>query len=323
MSILAIGEVVIDWLSENPGESLYTASTFQRSLGGNATNFAIGVSRLGHKVKLIGKIGNDFHGQYLSNILKAENIDTNYLFIDNNYPTAQCYITIDKSGEPAYHNWPKPHAADRLAVSDIEDHLFSNIDIMHATGISLMRDPRKAAIEKAIDLCLAKNIVVSFDACFPTHAEELAKQSVENILYKAHILKFNYHELLFWSQGSKTDSIAQLTSSLFAKYKPIAIIITLSSEGSYVMNSQNAIMCKPYSIESNYPVGAGDAFMAGLMHGLKNTLPEISTNSLMQLDIKYWQKACLTGNITGALVTRDKSAYTSFPSLNELTHLIN
>src|SRR3990167_2314727 len=106
MNVVSIGEILVDWLSLTPGASLLDATKFCRSLGGNATNVAIGLQRLETPVKLIGKIGTDFHAEYLKLMLHNEGMSLDWIIEDDQHPTAQCFMTTSADGEHTYRNWP-------------------------------------------------------------------------------------------------------------------------------------------------------------------------------------------------------------------------
>lgn len=68
--------------------------------GGKGANQVVAVSRLGkEKPVFIAKIGNDLLGKNAMEVLRAENINTGYVFIDPEIPTGVALITVDKQGE--------------------------------------------------------------------------------------------------------------------------------------------------------------------------------------------------------------------------------
>ena len=315
MSIVTIGEVVVDWLA-TPGETLLSAHEFYRDLGGNASNTAIGLSRLGNHVYLIGKIGADFHGQFLRRVLEAEKIDLKYLIIDSRYPTAQCYVITNNNGDHQYSNWPRPHAADMLEKEEVSEEALRQSTFLHATGISLMKEPRRTAVREAFSLAEKHGTIINFDGSFPTGAGMEAKEHVEDLLGRAHLLKLNKHEARFWSGAEADDNIEDVCSTLFNKYKPVALMLTMSAAGSLIMTAGGLIHCPPISVEAVSEVGAGDAYVAGILHAL-NAAQVKNLNDLRDLSATVWKEAGRAGNICGALVTRSVSAYNSLPLVDE------
>lgn len=316
MAIVTIGEVVVDWLSKEPGQTLLTAHEFYRDLGGNATNTAVGLSRLGNHVLLVGKVGADFHGQFLTRILKEEKIDCSYLIVDSRYPSAQCYVITTEGGDHLYSNWPRPHAADMLEPEEINKAMFDNARFIHATGISMMKEPRRTSVKRAIDLAAQAGVIISFDGSFPTGAGEEARTHVEGLLRKAHLLKLNKQEALFWSNADADSDPKDLGKTLFERYRPKALLLTNSKDGSLVVTDKYVVPCPAISVDTVSEVGAGDAYVAGTLHWLHG-LGLASPDQLDALSEDDWLRVGMAGNICGALVTRAISAYASLPTLQE------
>jgi len=316
MAIVTIGEVVADWLSKEPGQTLLTAHEFYRDLGGNATNTAVGLSRLGNHVLLVGKVGADFHGQFLTRILKEEKVDLSYLIVDSRYPSAQCYVITTESGDHLYSNWPRPHAADMLEPEEISKGMFENAKFIHATGISMMKEPRRTSVKRAIDLASEAGVIISFDGSFPTGAGDGARIHVEGLLRKSHLLKLNLQEALFWSEADPQIDPKELGKMLYERYRPKALLLTNSRHGSLVVTDKFVVPCPAICVETVSEVGAGDAYVAGALHWLHNLGLE-RPDQLDSLSEDDWLRAGMAGNICGAMVTRSVSAYASLPTLQE------
>src|SRR5262249_28452964 len=159
--------------------------------GGNACNVAIGLARLGSKVRLLGKLGRDVDGRYLSQVLAGEGVDISKGIIDSAVHTAQCYCLTGLDGEHKFYKWPIPHAAQMLSPEEIVESQLDGAEILHATGISLTLDPRRLAVQKAVELACARNMIVCFDASFPTGEDDEARRSMDRVMSAAHILKMN------------------------------------------------------------------------------------------------------------------------------------
>src|SRR5262249_43330801 len=207
-------EVVVDWLAAEPVENLDEARNFCRSLGGNASNVAIGLCRLGTGAKLIGKVGRDLHGHYLTEILRREGVDIRHLLVDSLHPTAQCYGFTDAGGHHTFYNWPQPHAADMLCLEELSYETLIGAEAVHATGISLIVDPRRSTVLRTLATAADNGLVVSFDACFPSGKDAHAKRPVEEAMAMATIVKVNKRELVLWSAVRTDSSIEQMAEAL-------------------------------------------------------------------------------------------------------------
>ncbi len=317
------------------------ATNFHRSLGGNATNVSVAVSRLGSPARLVAKIGTDLHADLVRSKLIAEKVDLDFLFIDTRYPTAQCYGIRDVHDEAIYYNWPKPNAAIMLCEDDITYDAFNQAASVHATGISLTVEPRKTAVLRALEMAKAQSVLVSFDASFPTDSHE-SIDDARKAMMLADIIKINLSELLFWTgleKDSKADYLSRLEQANFAlsdpivadlrlaidafmkEHQPTALLITFGPHGSAVVTDQTALYSPPFSVESVSSIGAGDAYIAAILHGLSER--QVFAKSLSSLPSKDWLEIATFANAVGALATRHISAVGSLPNKQEVHQLLD
>lgn len=316
MPVVAVGELVVDWLSTKPGQNLFQAQDFHRALGGNSSNVGVGLNRLGTPVRIIAKIGDDFHGEYLRQTLRAQGIDLDYVISDPQHGTAQCYMTTTSDGNHEYRNWPRPHAADMLHPDEIRTEAFENVRFLHATGISFMAEPRRQAIQRAFDLARAQGIVISFDGLFPTGRVKEARQIVESALFQAQLLKLNEYETKFWADFPGAKTVVDAAERVFERYKPVALFVTQAEQGSFVLSQKGIAECPPIEVDCLCGVGAGDAYIAGVLHCLYR---DFADRDLDTLTCAEWRRVGMVGNITGGLATRFVDAHSGIPSQAELT----
>ena len=205
MSVVTIGEVVVDWISTEIGTDFSDAKDFVRSLGGNASNVAIGLARLGIGVSLIGKRGDDPHGKFLDSVLRSEKVDLQHLVVDGGSPTAQCYVFRHEREEYSFFNWPRPNASHLLTEDEVKEESIAGAEFLHATGISLTIAPRRHAIIKAFQIAKRLGVPISFDAGFPTGEDRQARELALTALKTADIVKVNLSELEFWADALEKE----------------------------------------------------------------------------------------------------------------------
>jgi len=323
MSVATIGEIVVDWLSVKAGKGRFDATQFSRHLGGNAANVAIAFSRLGGAARLIGKIGVDFHGDYLRRILIREGVLLDYLIADDKHPTAQCYVFTDVHGGHYFYNWPEQNAASELKPREIKAEALAGARFLHATGISMTAEPRRLAIEKTMDLAFQLGLIISFDAGFPTGEDEAAKALAANCLHRAHIVKVNLQELMFWSDAESLKSPKEMAQVLFERFRPTVLAATLAGNGCILVSEKGIAVCPGYEVYSVDEVGAGDAFMAGLMFAVDQRLAQLSNPAkLAELSLSDWQRIGAFANAVGARACERLGAVDGLPVLDEVLALL-
>lgn len=327
--IVAIGELVVDWISLEKGRPWGESQTFLRSPGGNAANVAQALARLGSKARLVAKIGKDIHAGYLLEALGLAGVDCEHVYSTDQFATAQCYVLTDSNDENLFYNWPKPNACHKLTVDDLGD-VFDQAQILHTTGISLTVEPRSLAIIESIKRACERGLVVSFDAGFPTGEGELARSRVMEAMSLAHILKVNLPELYYWL-GLDGEPL-QLDRSGFKRVEQYGrqlkehtaaeiLLLTLGAQGSIIISDRESVFTEPARVESLAGVGAGDAYCAAVMHKLSQVLPVDKPEAAARpplAEIINWHEVGRFANIVGALATRTVSASQGLPSLEEV-----
>ena len=81
-----------------PGETLL-GGTFFMNAGGKGANQAVAAARLGSNVTLVTKVGNDIFGKQTIEGLQKENINTDYVFVDEKAPSGTALIMVNDEGE--------------------------------------------------------------------------------------------------------------------------------------------------------------------------------------------------------------------------------
>ena len=81
-----------------PGETILGGSFFMNA-GGKGANQAVAAARLNGNVSFIVKVGNDVFGTQAIELFANENINTEYIFIDQKNPSGVALITVDAKGE--------------------------------------------------------------------------------------------------------------------------------------------------------------------------------------------------------------------------------
>lgn len=317
--------MAVDWLSLNRGENFRTAKTFYRYLGGNATNVAVGMARLGLDSALVSRVGDDIHGRYLLEKLQDECVDASFVSMDPVYPTAQCYMTSRQDGTPEYLNWPSPSASKSLRVEHVPESIYAQSWIWHTAAVTLIARPRREALMEILLRAVSENKILSFDGCFPEVESEGGRKAAYALMEKADIIKINLAELRYWSNTSDDSTIAKMVETLSKHINPSALlIITLAERGAELWKGGANLFCPPYKVESIGDVGPGDGFASGLIYGLSLINNGFCRKEQMQrLSLQDWLEIAHYGAVAGAMVTRSRSATESFPQLDELLEAVN
>lgn len=137
-------------------------------VAGAEANVAVGLTRLGHRVAFIGRVGADGFGTRILRALRGEGVDVAGLTVDPHAPTG--LMVRERRGvgpsEVSYHRTGS--AGARLGPEDVAAAVargvFAAAHWLHLTGITpALSDTCRAAVEAAIAASRAEGLTVSFD----------------------------------------------------------------------------------------------------------------------------------------------------------------
>jgi ribokinase len=255
--IVVIGSINTDMVVKTlklpvPGETIL-GGKFLMTPGGKGANQAVAAARLGGNVSFIGKIGSDIFGKESKTILKSENINTSYLFIDKINPSGVALITVDKNGENCIVVASGSNAC--LSVSDIEtakDLILSSDIIVVQLEIPI------ETVEYIVDLCNNNDKTVILN---PAPATKLS----DKLLSKVSVIIPNETEaeLLTGVKVSDLASAEQAARYLSDKGIPV-VVVTLGSKGALLCTSNETQYIPAPLVESVDTTGAGDVFCGAL-----------------------------------------------------------
>ena len=236
----------------------------RREYGGCAANIAYGVTLLGDTALPMATAGHDF-GPYRERMV-SKGINVEHIKVIDEAFTAQAFITtdLDDNQITAFHPGAMQYA-----------HLNKVADVRAKVGLGIVApDGRQAMIEHAAQFESA-GIPFIFDPGqgLPMFSGEELVQFIERATWMA----VNDYE---WGLVQQKTGLtqAQVTD------KVQALVVTRGAEGSVIYTKDRTwtIPCvKPKAVVD--PTGCGDAYRAGLIHGLLHGLDWETTGRLASL----------------------------------------
>ncbi|MBP6467865.1 MAG: carbohydrate kinase [Fusobacteriaceae bacterium] len=309
MSIICIGELLIDFISQNIGNSLATSHIFLKKAGGAPANVAAVISRLGGKGLFCGKVGQDAFGVFLEQTLLEHGVDCSLLVKDSNVPTTLAFVSLEENGE---RDFSFVRGADKnLEISDINILKVDEADILHfgsATGFldGALKDTYFTLLNYGID----NKKIISFDpnyrsAFWKNNKENFVKYSMDFIKH-ADILKISEEELYILTDISDFHSAVKFLHKMGAKL----ITVTLGKNGTFVSNGIESETIPSIKVNSIDSTGAGDAFIGAFLYYL-------SENNLNLSNFDNIKNYIAKANIVAAKVCTKMGAMEALSAINE------
>ncbi|MDZ7845006.1 MAG: carbohydrate kinase family protein [Anaerolineales bacterium] len=279
-TFLLLGEAVVDLISSGVVSSLEEANSFQRFPGGEVTNLAMNLARLGHSTALGAGVGDDGFGRYLKNQLEQAGVSLDLLQIIPNAPTT--LIPVSRQTEtPDFiiyrgaDKYLRPNQELRTALS--------RCHAVHTSAGSLSHNPCRSTILELLEAAHQQGKIVSLD---PNYHPNLWPDRADFIPFLKEVFQWitvtkpslDDSKRIF---GSGLDPREYLDS--FLELGPEIVTLTMGRSGVLVGTAQG----ERFQLEAN-PIsvvdvtGAGDAFWSGLLTGLISGASVLESSRLGQ-----------------------------------------
>ncbi len=224
--------------------------------GGGGTNTAVALSRLGHKVAFIGKIGSRGNSQSVLEELKKEKVDASFVVRSKTGRTGYSIILDSKKHDRTILNFRGSN--DDLRLSEI------NLKKLKAKWFyfSSMMGASFKALEKLAGYAAKNNIKIAFN--ISSYLAKKGPSYLGSILKKTGILVLNREESeLLVGKGSIEGMLKKLV-----KLGPEISAITDGKNGVYVLHNNDFYYGKPHNVKVVESTGAGDAFASSFLSGI-------------------------------------------------------
>jgi 2-dehydro-3-deoxygluconokinase len=268
LDVVTLGESMVLLLAEEPGP-MREATTFRRFIAGAESNLAIGLSRLGQTAGWFSRVGDDEFGRAIVFRIRGEGVDTSHVISDDTAPTGLVIRERREAGpiEQAYYR--RGSAASRLSPADLDAAYLGGAKFLHLTGITPALSPScRETIFAAADIARAAGVSVVLD---PNYRSKLwdppeAREVLRDLASHCDILLPGMDEAQLLTGQSDPESAARELHSL----GPRMVVIKLGAQGALALVGDDQVTRSPaIRLERIVdPVGAGDAFAAGLLTGL-------------------------------------------------------
>ena len=256
------------------GEILWDCLPSGRHAGGAPFNVAAHLAQLGVSVSLISAVGQDSLGDEILEVAKNKGVNVEFVGRARiGLPTGTVIATVDAMGNATYE-LVQPVAWDEIIISPeaLEAVAKSGAFIF---GSLATRSPYNLL---QLDRLLAvKGPLKFFDVNLrPPFADP--KRIVE-LAARADVIKLNHDEvgqIASWlrtgeatpNPPSNAEAVAEACAALAKATNTPRICVTMAAAGAALWDQGNLVSAPAPEVVVKDTVGAGDAFMAGLMVGL-------------------------------------------------------
>jgi sugar/nucleoside kinase (ribokinase family) len=258
----------------------------QKAPGGMAGNVAAGLARLGSRVRVLGRVGDDTDGAFAVESLQQVGVDTGFVSRLEGVATFSCISLLTPDGEKSLVKLMT--AAYRPEASDLTEATLKGVRHLHLTSIG---DP--ALCRRVVDAARSLGATASLDierADCPDNAAALLDA-------------IGGFDLIFCNAESRAFVDAALKRPLAGLVA--AVVTTLGADGAQVETAEGRISVPGFTPKIVDTTGAGDCFAAACLHA----------RLAARLD---WGDAIRFANCAAAISTTGLGAQSALPTADQV-----
>jgi 2-dehydro-3-deoxygluconokinase len=264
--VLTLGECMAVMYPHEP-IGLDKTPSLAIDIAGAEANLAIGLSRLGHTVQFISRVGADPLGLRIRATLTAEGVDTSNLLTDEAAPTGIFFREWLPDGKRRVFYYRAGSAASCLSPTDLAQVPFAAARILHLTGITpALSQSCTATVQRAIELAHTAGCLVAFDPNYraPLWDAATARSVLFPLLAQSDIILMGHEDATVLFETEDEKEMLARSSQSGAK----VIVLKRAERGAIARMGDLEVEVPADPIEQVVdPVGAGDGFDAGFLSG--------------------------------------------------------
>lgn len=284
------------------GEVLWDRLPSGAKPGGAPMNVALHLNAIGKDAVIASRIGADQPGEELKVFLKQSGLSCELIQLDDELPTSEVLVHLDEKNNASYEIC-EPVAWDNIERTTLLEEAANQAGLLIFGSLASRNETTRNTLMSLLQPGILKLIDVNLRNPYDR------KELVEPLLQKADIIKLNDDELKVFANWFDQLHLneEELLTWLAQRYGTQLICVTKGADGATLWAEGDCYQHPGYRVETVDTVGAGDAFLAGLVSAL--------------LDGEDYPTALAFACATGAFVA-SKSGATPAYDLDEVRSLM-
>ncbi|CDG89761.1 bifunctional 5-dehydro-2-deoxygluconokinase/5-dehydro-2-deoxyphosphogluconate aldolase [Xenorhabdus bovienii] len=323
--VICMGRIAVDLYGQQIGTRLEDMGSFSKYLGGSSGNVAYGTARQGLKSSMLARVGDEHMGRFLREELQRVGCDTSHLITDKERLTALVLLGI-KDNETFPLIFYRDNCADMaITRNDFSEDYIASARCLAITGTHLSHPQTRDAVLTALQYARRNGVKTAIDIDYRPVlwgltslgdgetryiASEQVTAQLQEVLPQFDLIVGTEEE--FHIAGGSTDTVEALRC--VRALTEATLVCKRGALGCSVFNASipdtldEGITIQGVRVEVLNVLGAGDAFMSGLLRGYLNN--------------ESWEQACIYANACGALVVSRHGCAPAMPDKIELDNYL-
>jgi fructokinase len=249
LPIVVVGEALVDVVVPTEGET-------SSAVGGSPLNVAVGLARLEVPALLITRVGDDEHGRWVSDHVRESGADLAESAVVPGTKTSTATAHLDEE-QVARYEFDLVWDLDRLSLPEAR--------ALHVGSLGATLLPGRHAVVDLVRQAQDLELFVSYDPnvrpAFVTDPAETWRDVAE-IAARSRLVKVSEEDLEALRPGVPHDDLAR---ELLRGGTTELVVVTHGSGGASAFTPDVRVDAAAPAVEVVDTVGAGDAFMSGLL----------------------------------------------------------
>lgn len=308
--VLCLGEILYDYLSDQPGLPLEQVKSWTPYPGGAPANVACGLAKLGTPTGFIGCVGQDQLGDSLVNLLQEHEVNGAGIQ-RHSAPTRIVYVVRTETNDrifAGFGNYSTTEFADtHLQAATLPVQLFESVEFLVMGTLELAYPDSEAAILRALELAdnyYVKTLIdVNWRPVFwPDQA--IAAGKIHELIAHADFLKLSEEEAEWLFDTTDPGVIAHRLGTAEG------VLVTAGERGCAYCLGDNEGKLPAFSVDVEDTTGAGDSFVAGFLHQVcQHGIQKLSDPSVAQQVVRFASAmGAITATRPGAIAAQPTAA---------------
>lgn len=266
--ILTAGEPMGLLIAQEEG-GLDEVRRFTSAIAGAEFNVAVGLTRLGHQVGYLTRVGDDPFGRQIRHYMAETGLDTSLTRVDHGRRTGFMLQSRTSAGDPDIYYFRAGSAASALSPADVEGLDLGAWDAVHLTGILPAVSPTAlAAVYALAGKARQAGVPVFFDPNLRPQLWPCRESMVAEINSLASLADYvlpgvGEGEVLCGTQDPEK------IGAFYLEWGARAVIVKTGKEGASTFTAEGSFRTPAYRVERIVDtVGAGDGFAVGVESAL-------------------------------------------------------
>ena len=277
--IVVCGEALIDLIPTHcHGETAYVAR-----VGGSPFNVAVTIGRLEGSVALLSQISEDRFGRRLREHLRQSGVDTQLLLTS---PQATPLALVQTSNAEPDYTFYLDGTTVQLTSEQLPDTLPDAVSALHFGSLSIVLEPAASALESLLLRESTRRVITLDPNVRANLVPDMAsyRRRLDGWLGQADIVKASRDDLAVLEPDRDVRRVAR---DWHARGAAI-VVITDGGAGALGICATGEVEVPAIQVRVADTVGAGDAFMGGLLTWLdaQGRLTEAALATLAVDDVR-------------------------------------